>query len=278
MYLNNLQQDAIFVPSEMTSLKSLTGMESRRGLERAIISNGKIVNVVSNSYGYIPNEVFFKKAEQMLIDSGLNYHKRSINRNDRSFIVDFIIEDSKQFSLNNTEDAILPMLRFKNSYDGSEKTAGHFGFYRKVCSNGLHVSQTALEFSIRHTKNCTDLIMPRLNQLFDKFVDNEFYSIVNKFEKLRNIEIMDTKAFVRDILEKTKLFRYECSDTNEDPSKKSREVIEILDNESILLNQAPNLWLGYNAFNSVLHGTLKKTFSQQEKLDKVLFNEIYAMV
>tara|TARA_R110002050_G_scaffold253396_1_gene391557 strand:- start:475 stop:744 length:270 start_codon:yes stop_codon:yes gene_type:complete len=88
---------------------------------------------------------------------------------------------------------------------------------------------------------------------------------------------MDTKAFVRDILEKTKLFRYECSDTNEDPSKKSREVIEILDNESILLNQAPNLWLGYNAFNSVLHGTLKKTFSQQEKLDKVLFNEIYAM-
>lgn len=53
MYLNNLQQDGIFVPSEMKSLKSITGMESRRGLENAIISNGKIVNVVSKSYGHI---------------------------------------------------------------------------------------------------------------------------------------------------------------------------------------------------------------------------------
>lgn len=277
MYLSNLQQDNVFVPSEVKTLKDLTGINSRRGLEHAIISNGSLVNVVSKSYGHIPNDLFFKKAEQMLVDSGLNYHKRSINRDDRSFIIDFIIEDDNQFSVKNTEDTILPMLRFKNSYDGSEKTSGHFGFYRKVCSNGLHVSQTALEFSIRHTKNCTDLIMPRLNQLFDMFLDNEFYSIVNKFEHLRSIDILDTKAFVKYILEKTKLFRYECSDTNEGPSKKSREVIEILDNESILLHQNPNLWLGYNAFNAVLHGSLKKSFSQQEKLDKLLFNEIYAM-
>ena len=43
MYLQNLQQDEIFVPSEMKSLETLTQMESRRGLENAIISNGKIV-------------------------------------------------------------------------------------------------------------------------------------------------------------------------------------------------------------------------------------------
>lgn len=85
MYLSNLQQDEIFVPSEMKSLKSLTQMESRRGLENAIISNGKIVNVVSNSYGHIPNELFFKKAEEMLIDASLAYHRRTVNRNDRSF-------------------------------------------------------------------------------------------------------------------------------------------------------------------------------------------------
>ena len=54
MYLNNLQQDEVFVFSEMKSLKNLTGIESRRGLENAIISNGKIVNVFSNSYGHIP--------------------------------------------------------------------------------------------------------------------------------------------------------------------------------------------------------------------------------
>ncbi len=277
MYLSNLQQDEIFVFSEMKSLKNLTGIESRRGLENAIISNGKIVNVVSNSYGHIPNELFFNKAEQMLIDSNLKYHKQTINRSDRSFITDFIIENNNQFSVKNKEDLILTMLRFKNSYDGSEKTSGHFGFYRKVCSNGLHVAETEVAFSIKHSKNNTDLIMPRLNLLFDKFLDNEFYTIVQKFNKLKEIEIIDTKEFVRDILKKTKLFRYECSDKNDSPSKKSREVIEILNYEALLLNEAPNLWLGYNAFNSVLHSTLKKSFSSQEKLDKKLFDEIYEM-
>ncbi len=36
MYLQNLQQDEIFVSNELKSLKSLTQMESRRGLENAI--------------------------------------------------------------------------------------------------------------------------------------------------------------------------------------------------------------------------------------------------
>ena len=277
MYLSNLQQDEIFVPSEMKSLKSLTQMESRRGLENAIISNGKIVNVVSNSYGHVPNELFFKKAEEMLTDAGLNYQKRTINRNDRSFITDFIIDDKSQFSVKNEKDLILPMLRFKNSYDGSEKTSGHFGFYREVCSNGLHVSQAEIEFSIKHSKNNTDLIMPRLNNLFDKFLDNEFYTITKKFDRMREFEIIDTKEFVKEILESTKLFRYECSDKNNDPSKKSREILEILDNEALLLDEKPNLWIGYNAFNQMLHNTLKKSFSQQERLDKKLFDVVYEM-
>ena len=277
MYLSNLQQDEIFVPSEMKSLKILTQMESRRGLENAIISNGKIVNVVSNSYGHVPNELFFKKAEEMLTDARLNYQKRTINRNDRSFITDFIIDDNSQFSVKNEKDLILPMLRFKNSYDGSEKTSGHFGFYREVCSNGLHVSQAEIEFSIKHSKNNTDLIMPRLNNLFDNFLDNEFYTITKKFDRMREFEIINTKEFVKEIVESTKLFRYECSDKNNDPSKKSREVLEILDNEALLLDEKPNLWIGYNAFNQMLHNTLKKSFSQQERLDKKLFDAVYEM-
>ena len=277
MYLSNLQQDEIFVPSEMKSLKSLTRIESRRGLENAIISNGKIVNVVSNSYGHVPNELFFKKAEEMLTDARLNYQKRTINRNDRSFITDFIIDDNNQFSVKNEKDLILPMLRFKNSYDGSEKTSGHFGFYREVCSNGLHVSQAEIEFSIKHSKNNTDLIMPRLNNLFDKFLDNEFYTITKKFDRMREFEIIDTKEFVKEILESTKLFLYECSDKNNDPSKKSREILEILDNEALLLDEKPNLWIGYNAFNQMLHNTLKKSFLQQERLDKKLFDAVYEM-
>ena len=278
MYLDKLTQDEIFVPSEIRSLYELTGIKTRRGFENAIISNGKIVNVVSSSYGHIPNELFFKQAERLLIDGGISYQKRTINRNDRTFITDFIIVDDNQFNLKNSDDIILPMLRFKNSYDGSEKTSGHFGFYRKVCSNGLHVSQAEIAFSMKHNRNAQELIIPKLHHLFQKFLDNEYYEVLGKFELMKTIEIIDTKKFVRNILQEIKLFRYECSDTNEEPSKKSRMVLDLIDTETLLLHQKPNLWLGYNAFNSVLHNNLKKSFTQQEQLDKKLFETIYSMV
>lgn len=278
MYLHNLQQDEIFVSNEVKSLSSITGMKSRKGLENAIISNGKIVSVVSNRYGHIPNELFFKKAEELLIDAHLNYHKRIINRDDRSFITDFIIEDENQFTLKNENDRILPMLRFKNSYDGSEKTSGHFGFYREVCTNGLHVSNAQIDFSIKHTKNNTELILPKLNGLFERFLNNEYYEITQKFKEMEEIVLIDTKAFVKEILEKTKLFRYECSDKNDSPSKKSRELLDLIAEEGHDYYATPTLWDGYNAFNWMLHNTLKKTFSQQEKLDKMVFDEVYAMV
>lgn len=278
MYLQKLQQDDIFVSNEMKSLESITGMKSRKGLENAIISNGKIVNVVSKSYGHIPNELFFKKAEQLLIDAHLKYHKRTINRDDRAFITDFIIEDENQFTLKNESGRILPMLRFKNSYDGREKTSGHFGFYREVCTNGLHVSNAQIDFSIKHTKNNTELILPKLEGLFERFLDNEYYEITRKFKELEEVTLIDTKAFVKEILEKTKLFRYECSDTNDNPSKKTRELLDLIAIEGNDWYETPTLWDGYNAFNWMLHNTLKKTFSQQEKLDKVIFDEVYAMV
>lgn len=278
MYLQKLQQDDIFVPNEMTSLASITGMESRKGLENAIISNGKIVNVVSNSYGHIPNELFFKKAEQLLIDAQLKYSKRTINRDDRSFITDFIIEDKNQFTLKNESGRILPMLRFKNSYDGREKTSGHFGFYREVCTNGLHVSNAQIDFSIKHTKNNTELVLPKLNGLFEKFLDNEYYEITRKFKELEEIVLIDTRAFVKEILKKTKLFRYESSDKNDNPSKKARELLDLIAIEGNDWYETPTLWDGYNAFNWMLHNTLKKTFSQQEKFDKIVFDEVYAMV
>ncbi|WP_228547314.1 hypothetical protein [Nonlabens antarcticus] len=98
MCLQNLQQDNIFVPSEMKSLKSLTPVESLRGFENAIISNGKIVNVVSNSYCHVPNQLFFKKAEAMLVEAQLDYYTRTVNKNDRSFIAEFIIINKSVYS------------------------------------------------------------------------------------------------------------------------------------------------------------------------------------
>ena len=277
MYLSNLQQDQLFVTSELKPLSSLCELPTRKGLENAIISNGKIVNVVSSRYGHIPNEVFFKKALSMIDEANLKYHLQTINRDDRSFIMDIIIEDENQFHIKESTDKILPMLRFTNSYDGSEKTSGHFGFYREVCSNGLHIANANIHFSIRHTTNGAKLCMPKLQDLFLKFLDNEYYSIKTKFENLRNFRILDNKKFVQEITEKTGIFKFECSDKNPEPSKKARLVLEILENETNALSENSNLWLGYNAFNNVLHRHLKKSFSQQKKLDRKIFDTIAEM-
>lgn len=48
------------------------------------------------------------------------------------------------------------------------------------------------------------------------------YWLQKKFDKMKEFKIIDTKEFVKAILDRTKLFRYECSDKNGDPSKKSR--------------------------------------------------------
>ena len=59
MYLNNLQQDEIFVPSEMKPLESITGIQSRKGLENVIVSNGKVVNVVTILSFTIVNSILY---------------------------------------------------------------------------------------------------------------------------------------------------------------------------------------------------------------------------
>ena len=153
------------------------------------------------------------------------------------------------------------MLRFKNSYDGSEKTSGHFGFYREVFTNGLHVVQAEIAFSIKQSKNNADLIMPKLNLLFERFLNNEYYEITRKFREMEEIELIDTKAFIKEILEKTKLFQYECSDKNDYPSKKSRELLGMITEAGQDYHAMPTLWDGYNAFNRMLHNTLKMNFS-----------------
>ena len=70
---------------------------------------------------------------------------RSINRDNRSFAVDYILSDENWIvKVKNVNDKLRPMLRFTNSYDGSCRTSGHFGFFREVCSNGLHIAQSEI--------------------------------------------------------------------------------------------------------------------------------------
>ena len=106
------------VESKVVPLQELTGLSSRRGLENAIICENQIVNVVSNSYGHLPNEKFFLGVEEKLIDAVIYYQQRSINRDNRSFVVDYILADDRyKVEVKGDKDILRPMLRFVNSYD-----------------------------------------------------------------------------------------------------------------------------------------------------------------
>jgi len=279
IYLNKpLKNDNIYIKNEIIPISNITHFPSRKGLDSVIISNNEIVNIVSSSYGHLPNEDFFAQVEEMLINSDINYKTRSINRENRSFAVDYILEDDN-FTINvkNNLDEIRPMLRFTNSYDGSCKTSGTFGFFRKVCSNGLHTANTGIGFSLKHRGNISSLVLPEIGKIIYKFMDNEFYELRRKFDLLADFKISNPKEIIKMVADETKLFKFESSEKNAEPSLNARMVLDTIQRESLQLQEDPNLWLVYNAFNEILHGKFKKTFDQQAQKDKQIFNTILEM-
>lgn len=284
-----LQQDNIFINPELKSVSELTGYDTRLGIENFLLVDkvpGKpedgriIISNVSDKYGFLANEVFYPQIEERLEGAGIEYVKRSINRQNRSFSVDYILQDeSMHVNIKKGKDKIKPMIRVVNSYDGSNQTTGHFGFFREICSNGLHIADTQLKFKIRHRGDMMEIVMPKLEDLVAAFMDNEYYSLHKKFEILSETPITDLENFVKYTLGKTGLFKYEKSEKNpEEASIGAQFVIDIVTAEAKELGTAPNLWLGYNAFNEYIHTQNNKQFLLQETADRKLFDAILEQV
>jgi hypothetical protein len=278
-FMSKLTKDNVFVGSEIIDLAKATGFKTRKGLEHGVISNGTLVNAVSKSYGHLPNETFFGEVECQLNAANIKFVTRSINREDRSFVVDYILnDDSFIVKVKTGKDRILPMLRFTNSYDGSCKSSGHFGYFREVCSNGLHIASTNLNFSVKHSGKVLEVSMAGIDQIVNKFMENEYYSLSRKFDVLAETYIKDLKGFVKATAEQLNLFKYEASAKNAEPSLNARLVLNLIEKEAKLLGTQPTLWLGYNAFNEMLHGKLVKTFDKQAELDGKLFEHVLELV
>lgn len=274
-----MRNDDVYVTNKIVSMEDMVKMPTRKGLEQGIIANGKLVNVVSNSYGHLPNQQFFGEVERGLIESGIGYATRSINRDDRSFAVDYILRDESAIvSIKKGMDKIVPMLRFVNSYDGSSKTSGIFGLYRQICTNGLMgFVKTDIGFSIKHRGNVVEFVLPHIEQMVKVFMESEFHQIRRRFEVLAERPIANVNDFVKLTSEQLKVFKYESSEKNPEPSLNARMVIDTIHSEAGQLGTMPNMWLGYNAFNSLIHDKLKKTFDAQASLDARLLEIVESM-
>jgi hypothetical protein len=275
---SELQNDNIYVDSKIVSLSEISGMPATSKFSKAIISEGKIVNVVSDNYGYLANDKFFYEVEHKLIEADLNYITRSINRDNSHFAVDYILSDEKfHIDVKNSGDMLTPMLRFTNSYAGGP-TSGAFGFFRKVCDNGLHVAQSKVGFKIRHKSAIGEIVLPEIKGLVEKFMSNEFYDLKRKFEVLAETKITDLNEFVKYTCTKLDLFKYEKSEKNPEPSANAQFVMDLINTEANRVNATEiNGWLGYNAFNQVIHNKMKRSFTEQKNMDAELFETVLEM-
>ena len=303
VYLNReIQNDNVFGRVEMFDTKDFFGgREIASKMDKVIISNNKVVNTCSSSYALLDNQDFFGRMEEELALEGLKYQTRSFNHNDSRFSVDYILNDeSKLITVNDQknngiDDTIVPMIRLTNSYDGSLKTAGYLGFFRKICHNGMHMTTTQLEFKVKHTKGKMNLFIPNIEQLVQRFLSNEMFFIQDKIQKMKThfIDEKQIESWIKELAkqdrvwvdnsEENYLMRLrEAEESGEDLSKvipaKQSQNIEIVKN--ILIRDAettgvePNAWLLYSAFNEFIHSSTSQVFAKQKELDTRVFNSV----
>jgi hypothetical protein len=276
--LKTKHNDNVFVDASIVSLEELTCKPTTSSKSQAIISEGQIVNVVSDKYGFLPNEKFYLAVEEKLINSDIKYTTSSINKGNKSFKVDYILDENYATNIGNAKDIIVPLMSFTNSYDGSGKTAGTFGLFRQVCSNGLMVADTQIGFSYKHTANHLDIVMPEIDRLIVEFTKTEYFELQQKFQHLSDNKINDIQAFVEEVCKQTKIFQYgKMVEGEEVISKKAVEVMSIIEREANQLKVYPNMWLGYNAFNEVIHNMNSRNFEVQNQKDHKIFESILSL-
>lgn len=296
------QNDNVFGSVEMVDTKDFFGgREVASKMDKVIISNNRVVHACSPSYGLLPNQDFFGKMEEELVLEGLQFKTRSFNHNDSRFSVDYILDDdSKIITVNDQrnngiDDTIVPMIRLTNSYDGSLKTAGYLGFFRKICHNGMHMTTTQLEFKVKHTKGKMKLFIPNIEQLVQSFLSNEMFSIQDKIQKMQT-HFIDEKQIENWIKELAKQDRVWIDNSEENYLKRlqkaeqsgkdiskvspAKDSLNIETVKSILIRDAettgvePNAWLLYSAFNEFIHSNTSQVFTNQKELDTKVFNSI----
>lgn len=287
VYLNKENQDDnLFGDVQIVKTEDLLGYPTASKLAQTVISNGVAVSTCSPSYGLLKNVDFFGRMEHELIEESINFKRRAFNKNESQFFTDYILEDDSKIitvldSKNKgVDDTIVPMIRLTNSYDGSMKTAGYLGFYRKVCMNGMHMTHTQIEFSVKHTKGNMEVFIPKIGELVKRFMDNEMFTITDKIEKMRTHFIGEDQLnkWIQDLATQEKVFKFEKSDKNEAPSLNAELVHNIILRDSIATNTEPNAWLVYSAFNELIHGKLNKNFVVQKDLDTRVFNNVAELV
>jgi DNA-binding Xre family transcriptional regulator len=255
-------------------------------ISNTILSNGKIVNMVSADYGFISNQDFFGKFEQKLREERIQFEAKYTNYDDARFTADYILDGElfikpEHKGKYGIVDSIKPKLRLTNSYDGKVPLAGYFGFFRQICSNGLHAQVNDLAFQKRRTRSNIEIIFPTMSEMIEQYKKNDQVKIFRKYEVLaeKTIKKSELENIVKHFITSENLFKFEKSDKNPEPSIQSQFVLDTIAKECDTLHVKPNAWIVYNSINEWIYSDErnKKDDGMRRNLDLKVFNKFEKM-
>jgi hypothetical protein len=264
--METLNIEQIFnLPVKKISIKEiLPGFEALPYTSYAIcIERGEekiIVGLCSKKFGIIPCSDLFPVLEKEIIKNEYKFTKHYIHQDYCKFYVEYIFENPLEFGLN--KEIIKPSIKIVHSYNGSLKYTINFGFWRKICNNGLYGFSSTFSINYKHTMDNVEKIinesLEKLNKFFDKIEE-----IKIEYLKLEQKQIIGSfEDRVRLIADKTGF-----------PKKSILPVIERIKVESI--GGQVNDWIIYSAFNYILNNADFKIYEENKiKLDIKIYNQI----
>lgn len=258
------QSDRLFFPVEVVPTVSLLpeGFKPFPRRAKAVVvhpvdSNPQAVYFGSKGYTLAPNRDIYEPALQAL---SAEYSKIEISvetTGNVRFFVDFVIKDMVvQVSKG---DLISPRIRIQNSYDGGLKYGSIMGAWRYACTNKLIIiGDVTSTTKMMHLASIAEYLsgggfMSEINEFIQAFSTNtEIYKELAQ-TKINEDQI---QVIVGEVIEETGF-----------PKKQVDNVIATAIEDAQGFKSPMNLWLLYNAFNSVLDKSSDINMQEHRKVN-----------
>lgn len=265
------RRDALFKPVEIVKTSSLLTpqfdgipVNSLPNLENTILvttpEGMKVVNTCSNQYRLVPIQDVLLPFEEAL-DSVFDYSAVYRHSDYCRFFVDYIMKKPSETAVN---DKIAPRIRLQHSYSGDVRYEVKFGFYRQICSNGLHAIGFDQKIRTKHTKNRLDEELGNMIEIVQEFVEHaEDY--MKPFQMMDEV-IYDTPIMFEERIDAV-------IDLTGFPKNLKENIVLRASLERAQNNLKQSDWLIYNAMNYQLNHNYTELGMQEwnrQKLDERL--------
>lgn len=267
-----MKREELFFPVEMVDTEGILGHfpngmaivapKHQKAIVATVDGQPKIVNFPSAGYGLIPMIDILVPFEEELIKE-FQFEATYLVREDSKFAVTYILE-GRNLLIGKTKfnDELKPQIKLFHSYDSSTIFHLMFGYWRKVCTNGLMGWMNESNLAISHTSEEVKMLIPLCMDAIRNFAEkSKDFSQV--YEDLTDRMIVKWEDRVVEVMEAT----------NQMKSYKN-DIIERINFEHSSNKITITDWLIYNAFNYQINHKSEAQELDKIKKDQIIFNYI----